>query len=90
MRRRQSGQPIGRNSLSLDEVGLTATARAVIFVLSLFPFLGLLVSAYYSAQGHSLTRSFGRTLLSVTIVLHTVYICVICPFLLWIGLGEIF
>lgn len=78
------------DQLTLGQVGLTQTAVLFIGIISLLPFVGLLIGGYYSNQTHHETRSFGRALFAFAIVLHFIYGCLICPALLYISLSQIF
>ena len=71
-------------------MGIPGPAQAILLFISLFPFAGLLIGGYYAAQGHQATRQFGRMILSFAIILHTIYLCVICPLLMYIGLSGLF
>ena len=82
-------RPVYQNidRLSLREVGITPLAQAFIFFMCFAPFAGLIISAYYSVQGHAETRVMGRTLLGVAMMIHAVYACIICPALIYLSLG---
>ena len=82
--------PGGLNRLTMSEVGLTHFAVAIIGLISLLPFVGLIVGGYYSAQSHYQTRSFGRLLFSFAIILHFIYGCFLCPALLYFSTRQFF
>ncbi|MCI0713427.1 MAG: hypothetical protein L0154_24940 [Chloroflexi bacterium] len=89
-RKRRLPDYVNRDSLTLAQMGISGLAQAVLIFFSLFPFAGLLIGSYYSAQGHLATRKFGRMILSFAVILHTIYLCVICPLLMYIGLSGLF
>jgi hypothetical protein len=88
--KRKLPEYVNRDSLSLTQMGISGSAQAVLMFLSLFPFAGLLIGGYYAAQGHLATRKFGRMILSFAVILHTIYLCILCPLLLYIGVSGLF
>ena len=68
------------DDLSLHQVGLGPPIQIFLFVLSLFPFAGMVIGAYYANNEHHFgTRSLGRMLLAFSLFLNFVYFCVLCP-----------
>ncbi len=72
--------------LSSRQVGLGPGDQIALFVLALFPLVGIVIGTYYAAQDHFPTRSFGRLLMAYAFILHFAYFCVICPLLLYSAL----
>lgn len=70
-----------RDEYTLPQIGLGGIVPFLLFIMSLFPFVGLVIGGYYSDQPHYAARSFGRMLLAFSILLHFLYFCVICPLL---------
>jgi hypothetical protein len=70
-----------RDDYTLPQIGLGGIAPFFLFVMALFPFVGLIMGAYYSDQPHYAARSFGRMMLAFAMLLHFLYFCVICPLL---------
>lgn len=64
---------------SLEEIGLGAGVRSVIYAISLLPFVGLVIGMNYSVRRNTATRVFGRRLLSFAIMLHVFYTLCVCP-----------
>jgi hypothetical protein len=73
----------GIDDLNLRELGVGAIAQIVLFTMSLFPFVGIVIGTYYSAQDAYSLRAFGRILLAFAFFLHFVYFCVVCPFIFY-------
>lgn len=73
----------GIDELSLRELGVTPTAQIFIFVVSLFPIVGIVIGTYYSSLDAYHIRSFGRVVLAFAMLLHFTYFCVICPLVLY-------
>lgn len=66
--------------LTLDEVGMGLPVQLFLFVLALFPFVGIVLGSYYAAnETHYGIRSIGRMLLAFSFILHFIYLCVACP-----------
>jgi hypothetical protein len=74
------------DSLTLPEVGISRLTQVFFFGICFLPVAGILIGGYYSVQGHRPTRQFGRTMLSLTILMHVAYTCFICPALLYLTL----
>ena len=64
---------------SLEEIGLGATARSVIYAISTLPLVGFVIGGNYMMRRNLETRRFGRRLLRFAIGVHVVYTFCVCP-----------
>ncbi len=68
------------DNLTMDEMGLGFPVQVFLFVLALFPFVGIVIGSYYAThEDHYGIRSIGRIILAFAFVLHFLYLCVACP-----------
>lgn len=77
----------GIDDLSLYQLGVGPAAQFLIFAISLFPIVGLVIGTYYASQDSFQLRSYGRILVAYSLILHFLYFCVICPFFLYQTIG---
>lgn len=71
--------------LTLGEVGLGFPIQVFLFVLTLFPLVGIVIGSYYATnETHYGIRSVGRMILAFSFVLHFIYLCVACPLALYL------
>jgi hypothetical protein len=70
-------------------VGLSWLVCAILSAISLLPLVGLVIGFYYSRQRNYATRSFGRMLFGFAVLLHFMYLCVLCPTLAYFGLQQL-
>ncbi|PJF39236.1 MAG: hypothetical protein CUN55_14930 [Phototrophicales bacterium] len=68
------------DELPLDKVGMGLPVQIFLFILALFPFVGIVIGSYYATnETHYGIRSVGRMILAFSFVLHFLYLCVACP-----------
>lgn len=72
---------------SLRDVGLGAVAQTIIYLISLLPFVGLVIGANYALRRHTATRLFGRRLLRLAVLLHLIYGLCLCPASLYLTIS---
>jgi|GEM_PF-6159777 len=66
----------------LEEIGLGRGTQSVLYALSFFPFVGLVIGGSYWMRKSIATRQLGRQLFMFTLVLHTLYLFCVCPALI--------
>lgn len=69
---------------SLEAVGLGRLPQTLIFLVSWLPLVGVVIGVSYTIRKNSPTRAFGRRLLGFSLLVHTVYGCCICPWLIYV------
>jgi len=64
---------------SLEEVGLGAVPRLVMYGLALLPFVGVVMGLSYMVRRNQATRQWGQRLLWYSVFVHLVYLLCVCP-----------
>lgn len=70
-----------REHLSAKEIGLGPGVQAVLFLISIFPFVGIVIGANYMVRDNAATRQLGQRLLMFASGIHFFYLCILCPIL---------
>lgn len=74
--------------LQLDEIGLGKPVRTILYVVSLLPFVGLVIGINYAFRRNAATRKLGWRLFYFALALHIFYVLCVCPLMMAWALGQ--